>query len=74
MQTLDPDKMQTIRPHQLLLGVYDVMEILGIGRSTVLKLTYEGKLPSVKIYNRRLYRRSAIEAYVDALEIDNAPD
>ena len=51
-----------------LLSVEEAARSLGIGRSSLLKLTYDGKIPSLKIGSRRMYRPNEIENWLDSLE------
>lgn len=55
------------RPSARLNQIEDVMERLGIGRSTVFGLLASGELRSVKIGRRRLIPEAALVQFIDAL-------
>ena len=50
-----------------LIGIEEAARSLGFGRTTLLKLTYSGEIPSIKIGRRRMYRPSEIEAWLDSV-------
>ena len=50
-----------------LIGIEEAARSLGFGRTTLLKLTYSGEIPSIKIGSRRMYRPSEIEAWLDSV-------
>ena len=50
-----------------LIGIEEAARSLGFGRTTLLKLTYSGEIPSIKIGSRRRYRPSEIEAWLDSV-------
>lgn len=52
---------------QRLVSVNEAQETLGIKRSTLYDLMYDGKLESVKIGRRRLIPAQAIEAFIEGL-------
>lgn len=52
----------------LLLDVRTVARRLGIGRSTVYELLRQGRLPSVRIGNRRLVSERQLAEFVRELE------
>ena len=54
-----------IKPEALRMD--EAAQLLGIGRSTLLKLTYQGIIPSVKIRDRRLWRRSDLDNWLASL-------
>jgi excisionase family DNA binding protein len=54
-----------IEPEALRMD--EAAQLLGIGRSTLLKLTYEGIIPSIKIRDRRLWRRSDLDNWLASL-------
>jgi excisionase family DNA binding protein len=57
---------------KVLWSVAETCQYLGLGRTTLMELTYEGKLPSVSIGRRRLYPVAKILEWVDSLPSDHA--
>jgi excisionase family DNA binding protein len=49
----------------LLVSIDDVGKLLGVRRTTVMKLLYGGALPSVTIGRRRLVIHADVLAYVE---------
>ena len=47
-----------------LLSVNQAAQYLNISRSTLLRLTYAGQLPSVTIISRRLYLPEDLDAWI----------
>jgi len=58
--------MAKITREKILVNVEEAAEILSIGRSTLLRLTYDGKLPSFKAGRRRLYPLEGLAAWAKA--------
>ena len=54
----------------LLYTIKQTATLLNVGRSTVYNLMDQGKLPSVKVGGSRRITRSALDKYVDELEVD----
>lgn len=54
-------------PDRLLVDAPTAAKMLGVGRTTVAKLTAEGRLPSVKIDRRRLFPVDGLRAFVARL-------
>jgi|GEM_PF-1530809 excisionase family DNA binding protein len=55
---------------KLLLDVWEAADMLSIGRSKLLALTYEGKIPSLKIGRRRLFPVEGLIAWTKDQMID----
>jgi len=55
---------------QLLVTVDQATRILQIGRTKLLELVYDGSIPSLKVGSRRLFKRKALEEWVDAQQED----
>lgn len=52
-----------------LLSITDAAKRLNIGRTTLYKLLDEGRLKSIKVYDRRMIPATAIDAFIaDALQ------
>jgi excisionase family DNA binding protein len=64
-----------VPPERRLLSVREVQVVLGLSEWTVKQLIHSGTLLSVKIHDRRLVPREAIEAYIQGLiaEAKGAP-
>jgi len=54
-------------PGKILWSVQEACAQLGIGRSTLLELTYRGTLPSVLINRRRLFPARRLLEWVEGL-------
>lgn len=55
-------------PYDRLLTVNEVRERLGgLSRTWVYELSARGELPGVHIGRRRLFRESAVQAYIESL-------
>jgi excisionase family DNA binding protein len=72
--------MPQIKGDKILVNVEEAGEILSLGRSKLLELTYKGKLPSLKVGRRRLYpleglanwaKDQMVEAFSGGTEGDN---
>ena len=59
---------------RLLLGIEDVQRALGVKRSMVFSLLQRGDLASTRIGRRRLVPVTALEAYVERLQADEADE
>lgn len=55
-----------------LLTVDEVAPIVRLHKVTVYRKAREGEIPSVKIGRKRLFRRSAIDAYLDQCTVPAA--
>jgi excisionase family DNA binding protein len=53
---------------KLAFGPAEAAQALGISRSRLYELLYEGTIPSIKLGSRRLIRRESLVAYLDQLE------
>jgi len=51
---------------QILVTVDQATRLMQIGRSKLLELAYDGSIPSLKVGTRRLFKRKALEEWVDA--------
>ena len=49
---------------KLLYSVNEAQEVLGLGRSLLLKLVYSGEIESIKVGSRRLIPVEALNEYV----------
>ena len=58
--------MSEVNGTKILVNVEEAMEALSIGRSKLLELTYEGKLPTIKVGRRRLYPLERLQKWVEA--------
>lgn len=52
-----------------LLTVTDVMDELGVSKTTVYKLVKSGKLRSIKVESRRRFRRQDVDTYVQSNQV-----
>ncbi len=52
---------------KMVYSVNEAAEQLGVGRTMVYELIGEGRLPSMKLGQRRLVAKADLEAFVDAL-------
>jgi excisionase family DNA binding protein len=57
---------------EILIGVERASEILGIGRSKLLEMTYKGDILSVKVGRRRLYKKAYLQEWAEALMEEDA--
>ena len=57
--------MREVNGTKILVNVEEAMEALSIGRSKLLELTYEGKLPTIKVGRRRLYPLDRLQKWVE---------
>lgn len=48
-----------------LLGVHELCEILGVGRTTVFEEIHAGELPAIKIHRRTLFDQRDIADYLE---------
>jgi excisionase family DNA binding protein len=55
----------TDAPAPLAVSVLDAALMLGVGTRTIWSLTAGGRLPSVRIGRRRLYRVEDLRRYLD---------
>jgi excisionase family DNA binding protein len=53
---------------KLAFAPAEAAQALGISRSRLYELLYEGTIPSIKLGSRRLIRRETLVAYLDQLE------
>lgn len=60
---------QPVEPERLLLTVQDTARLLSVGPTTVKALIREGALGSVKIGASRRITRSAVERYIEELQV-----
>jgi excisionase family DNA binding protein len=51
---------------QILVTVDQATRLMQIGRTKLLELAYDGSIPSLKVGARRLFKRKALEEWVDA--------
>ena len=47
-----------------LLSVAEAAKYLSISRSTLLRMTYRGLIPSVNLLSRRLYSNNELDAWI----------
>jgi len=57
---------------KILVDVQEAMEILSIGRTKLLELTYDGEIPSIKVGRRRLYKTASLEEWAQAQQEEDA--
>ncbi len=57
---------------KLAYSVDEAAELLGIGRTLAYDLIREGRLPSLKLGNRRLVARADLEGFVENLRSGRA--
>jgi len=57
---------------KLAYSVDEAAEQLGIGRTLAYELIRDGRLPSLKLGNRRLVARADLEAFVESLRSQQA--
>lgn len=51
-----------------VLAAPQAADYVGIGTSLLAELTARGEIPSLKISSRRLYRRAALDSWLEKLE------
>ena len=64
-------KVEQSAPNQnevkLLWSVKETCEMLGLGRTSVLALAYDGNLPSIKVGRRRMFSASKVKDWAASL-------
>jgi excisionase family DNA binding protein len=58
---------------KLAFGPAEAAQALGISRSRLYELLYDGTIPSIKLGARRLIRRETLVTYLDELESVEPP-
>jgi excisionase family DNA binding protein len=69
-----PGILGTPRLNRLALSMGEVAETLGIGRTTVYRLTSSGQLPSIQIGKRRLVPIHALDEWIRSLPTSRVLD
>jgi excisionase family DNA binding protein len=64
--------MPRTKSNKILVSVGEAVDILSIGRSTLLALTYQGKLLSLKVGRRRLFFLEGLIEWARAKAIDRS--
>ena len=62
------ENMSNASEQPIAYSVGEVARLVGVSRSKIYELLRAGRLPSLRIGDRRLVRRSAIEAFLASLE------
>jgi len=62
--------MGRIKANKILVNVAEAVDILSIGRSKLLELTYAGKIPSLKVGRRRLFFLEGLATWAKAQAVD----
>ena len=58
-------------PDSMLITIKQVSDYLRISRGSIYNLIKKGNLESIKIGNKRLFEKKAIDAYISSLTINN---
>jgi excisionase family DNA binding protein len=61
-------------PGKLLLNIREAAAVLGVSERTIRRLVKEGKLPTVQIGSRRLFRSDTLREWVRTHEQHPAPN
>jgi excisionase family DNA binding protein len=70
---MDQARNTNSQPLDRLIPIPEVIERLGIGRTSVYAALRDGTLPSIKLGRRRLVPASAFRTYLQSLGVNPAP-
>jgi len=69
MRQKEPTVQTTTSEQSAVFNISEAAAYCGIGRSMFAELTARGRVPSFKIGARRLYRRAALDSWLEGLEV-----